>query len=741
MTDAVLENHDVNDEALYRAIGDRYLQYALSIIMDRALPDARDGLKPVQRRILYAMRELKLSANGGFRKCAKIAGDVMGNYHPHGDQAIYDALARLAQEFNVRYPLVDGQGNFGNIDGDRPASSRYTEARLTFASEMLMDGLAEDAVEFRPNYDATREEPVLLPGTFPNLLANGASGIAVGMATNIPPHNIGELCKACRHLIKSPNASIATLMKMVPGPDFPTGGVIINQAESLQEAYAEGRGTIRLRARWDVEKLPRGRWQIIVTEIPYQVKKSKLIESIAALIQGKKITYLDDIRDESVEDIRIVLEPRSSKSDPDLMMESLFRLSDLECRFSLNMNALVDGKTPKVASIRELLRVYLEHRRTVLLRRSEHAIKRIDQRLHLIEGFLVTFLNLDEVIAIIRNEDSPKQVLMDSFGLDAVQAEAILNMRLRSLRKLEEIELRTEQDHLLEKRSDLDDLVTSESAQWQSISGELNATAKTFASSPYGQRRTSFAEAPALEGTASLNPVESWPITVVCSVMGWIRSYKGELDLDQEFKYRDGDGKRFVFHARSSDRLSLFGGNGNFYTLQAATLPSGSGMGEPVRLQTALPNESAILDLRVQNPDDTYLLLSRKGRGFQVSAERTLSHTRNGKNIFSAKDDDEPCICIPVSGDHVALVGTNRNMLVLPLADIPFKNSGGGVILMTLKSGHLAAACCYALADGLAWRLPSGSQRTFMDSSQWVGRRGNQGRSVPKGFPKSNRFF
>jgi len=740
MTDTATEFHDVSDEPLHRAIGDRYLQYALSIIMDRALPDARDGLKPVQRRILYAMRELNLGPTSGFRKCAKISGDVMGNYHPHGDQAIYDALARLAQDFNVRYPLVDGQGNFGNIDGDRPASARYTEARLTFAAEMLMDGLAEDAVEFRPNYDSTLEEPVILPGTFPNLLANGASGIAVGMATSIPPHNIGELCKACQHLIKSPNARISTLMEMVPGPDFPTGGVIVNDAQSLQEAYADGRGTIRVRARWDVEKLKRGQWQIVITEIPYQIKKSKLIEGIAALIQTKKIPYLDDVRDESVEDIRIVLEPRSSKSNPVVVMESLFKLTDLESRFSLNMNALVDGKTPRVSSIRDLLRVYLEHRQTVLLRRSHHAINKIDQRLHLIEGFLVAHLNIDRVIEIIRFDDDPKATLMAQFELENLQAEAILNMRLRSLRKLEEITLRTEQDTLIKKRSRLDDLINSEQAQWQTIAAELRKTAQTFAKSPHGQRRTTFAEAPRLAGTETLDPVDVSPITVVCSAMGWIRSYKDEIDLDQEFKYRDGDGKRFAFHARSSDKLNLFGSNGRFYTLAAADLPGGKGLGEPVRLLTALSNESDILDLRVQNPDATYLLLSSKGRGFRIRAEQTLSHTRNGKTIFNARDDDEACFCIPVTGDHVALVGTNRRMLVLPLAEVPFKNSGFGVILMTLQSAQLADARCYSIEAGLTWTLPSGSVRKFMESDLWIGRRANQGRLVPRGFPKSNRF-
>ncbi len=740
MTDAVTDIQDVSDEPLHRAIGDRYLQYALSIIMDRALPDARDGLKPVQRRILYAMRELNLTSTSGFRKCAKISGDVMGNYHPHGDQAIYDALARLAQAFNVRYPLVDGQGNFGNIDGDRPASARYTEARLTLAAEMLMDGLAEDAVEFRSNYDSTLEEPVVLPGTFPNLLANGASGIAVGMATSIPPHNIPELCKACLHLIKAPNANIATLMRMVPGPDFPTGGVIVNDAESLQQIYTEGRGLIRVRARWTVDKRQRGQWRIVITEIPFQIKKSKLIEGIANLIQTKRITTLDTIRDESVEDIRIVLEPRSSRSDPVVVMESLFKLTDLESRFSLNMNALVDGKIPRVSSIRDLLRAYLDHRQTVLLRRSRHAINKIDKRLHLIEGFLIAYLNLDRVIEIIRYDDDPKATMMSAFGLGDTQAEAILNMRLRALRRLEEVALRTEQDTCLARRSDLDDLINSDRLQWQTIASELKAVAGTFAASPHGARRTSFEDVPRLGDAAALDPVDIAPITVVCSAMGWIRSYRDELDLEQDFKYRDGDSKRFAFHARTSDKLGLFGSNGRFYTLAATDLPGGKGLGEPVRLLTALPNESDILDLRVHDPNADYLLLSRAGRGFRIKAEQTLSHTRNGKTIFTARDGDGACLCIPVTGDHVALVGTNRRMLILPIADIPRRNSGSGVMLMTLKSGHLADARCYTLEDGLTWTLPAGTQRRLMESDLWIGRRSNQGRTVPKGFPKSNRF-
>ena len=736
----LLDDPEIGDEPLYRAIGDRYLQYALSIIMDRALPDARDGLKPVQRRILYAMRELKLGPSSGFRKCAKISGDVMGNYHPHGDQAIYDALARLAQDFNVRYPLIEGQGNFGNIDGDRPASSRYTEARLTFAAEMLMDGLDEDAVEFRPNYDDTLQEPIVLPGTYPNLLANGSSGIAVGMATNIPPHNIGELCEACLHLIKHPNAYVSTLAQIVPGPDFPTGGVIVSDQESLSGIYAEGKGMIRVRSRWQLEKLPRGQWQVVITEIPYQVKKSKLIEGIAKLIQDKKITLLSDVRDESADDVRIILEPRISKTEPEVLMEALFSNSELESRFSLNMNALVDGQTPRVSSLRDLLWIYLRHRRTVLVRRAEHRIGKIDDRLLLIEGFLVAFLNLDRVIAIIRFEDHPKSVLIEEFDLEEIQAEAILNMRLRSLRKLEEIELTNEQEELVFERSELDDLVNSEELQWQRISIQLKDTAKRFEKSRFGKRRTTFAKAPKVDVRAASEVAEAMPITVVCSTMGWIRSYKGELDLEQEFKYRDGDSEGYAFHAKTTDRLGMLGSNGRFYTLSASALPSGKGMGQPVRLLAELPNEADVIDLRVQNPDESYLLLSRNGLGFIVDAEHTVSRTRNGKIIFNAKQGDRPYMCLPVVGDHVAMVSTNKRMLILPIDDIPQRNTSAGVILQVMKSSQLSDAKCFSLEAGLSWTIASGAQRKVRNIENWIGKRATRGRKVPRGFPKTNRF-
>ncbi|HPG21687.1 MAG TPA: DNA topoisomerase IV subunit A, partial [Amaricoccus sp.] len=560
---ADMPDGSVTAEPLARALGERYLTYALSTIMHRALPDARDGLKPVHRRILYAMRGLRLDPGSAFRKCAKIVGEVMGNYHPHGDQAIYDALARLAQDFNVRYPLVDGQGNFGNIDGDNPAAQRYTEARLTAAAAALLEGLTEDAVDFRDNYDGSEREPVVLPAAFPNLLANGSSGIAVGMATNIPPHNIDELCAACLHLIKAPNARDETLMDHVQGPDFPTGGIIVEPRAAIKEAYRTGKGGFRLRARWAVEDLGRGTWQVVVTEIPYQVQKGKLIERIAEIINAKKVPLLADVRDESAEDLRIVLEPRARTVDPAVMMEMLFKSSDLETRFAMNMNVLIDGRTPQVSTLKEVLRAFLDHRRDVLLRRARFRLEKIDARLEVLEGLLVAYLNLDRVIAIIRYEDEPKSVLMAEFSLTEVQAEAILNMRLRNLRKLEEMEIRAERDALIAERAELAALVDSEVLQWGRIAQELREVRKAFGKeSPGGARRTDFADAPEVEEVAYEAMIEREPITVVCSAMGWIRAMKGHVDPAAELKFKDGDGPAFFLHAETTDKLLMFASNG-----------------------------------------------------------------------------------------------------------------------------------------------------------------------------------
>ncbi|MTE02117.1 DNA topoisomerase IV subunit A [Paracoccus sp. YIM 132242] len=731
-------------EPLSRAIGERYLTYALSTIMHRALPDARDGLKPVHRRILYAMRELRLAPNGAFRKSAKITGDVMGNYHPHGDAAIYDAMARLAQDFAMRYPLVDGQGNFGNIDGDNPAAARYTEARLALASEALMDGLAEDAVDFRPNYDGTLQEPIVLPSAFPNLLANGASGIAVGMATNIPPHNLHEVIDACLHLIKTPDARDDTLAALVKGPDFPTGGVIVENADTIAEAYRTGRGAFRVRARWMQEDLGRGLWQIVVTEIPYQVQKSKLIERLAELIQTKRVPILADVRDESAEDIRIVLEPKARTVDPEQLMAALFRVSDLEIRFSMNMNVLIDGRVPKVCGLKEVLRAFLDHRREVLVRRANYRLDRIAARLEVLEGYLVAYLNLDRVIAIIRHEDEPKAVMMAEFGLTEVQVEAILNMRLRALRKLEEIELRAERDALLEERGGLEAMLADERVQWARVSDQLKEVRNLFGKSkPAGQRRTLIAEAQEIAPVDLESMIEREPLTVILSKMGWIRSMKGHQPLDAENKFKDGDGPGLAMHAETTDKLMIFASNGRFYTLPANTLPGGRGMGEPLRLMIDLPNEAEVITMFPWRADGKYLVASKAGDGFIVGAGDILAQTKTGKQVLNG----EALLCRPVSGDHVVVVGTNRKMLVFPVAELPEMARGKGVKLQKYGSGgglvagdSLSDAAFITLAEGLRWQESGGRTRTEPDLTEWLGKRSSAGRMAPRGFPRDNRF-
>ncbi|MEM9715042.1 MAG: DNA topoisomerase IV subunit A [Pseudomonadota bacterium] len=724
-----------------KAIGDRYLTYALSTIMHRALPDARDGLKPVHRRILYAMSRLNLAPSGKFLKSAKISGDTMGDFHPHGDGAIYDAMARLAQDFVIRYPLVQGQGNFGNIDGDGPAASRYTEARLTKFSEALLDGLEENSVDFQENYDGRLEEPSVLPAAFPNLLANGASGIAVGMATNIPPHNIDELVGACLHLVKAPNARDDTLLEYVKGPDFPTGGIIVEPPESIANAYRTGRGSFRLRARWDVEELPRGMWQIVVTEIPYQVQKSKLIEKIAELIQTKKVPILGDVRDESAEDVRLILEPKSKSVEPSVLMETLFRLSDLETRFSLNMNCLIDGRTPKVCSLKEVLRAFLDHRREVLLRRAKHRLDKIDRRLEILEGYIVAFLNLDRVIQIIREEDDPKAVMMAEFELTDVQAEAILNMRLRALRKLEEMELRRERDNLMQERADLQDLLESEELQWSKISDQLRDVRRAFGKDALnGARLSELSEAPEVEDVPLEAMIEREPITVVCSEMGWIRAMKGHIDLTQELKYKDGDGPRFAFHAETTDRLILFGENGRFYTLSASSLPGGRGMGEPIRLMVDLPNEAGMVDLFIHVPGRKLLLASSAGDGFVVTEDDVVAQTRAGKQALNVKAPNVARVCRPVQGDHVAAVGENRKVLVFPITELPEMGRGKGVRLQKYKDGGLSDARTFDLAKGLDWKDPAGRTRVETELEHYVGKRASAGLMAPRGFPRDNKF-
>jgi topoisomerase IV subunit A len=735
-------------EPLRRAIGERYLQYALSTIMHRALPDARDGLKPVHRRILFAMRELKLASNGGFRKSAKISGDVMGNYHPHGDAAIYDAMARLAQDFAVRYPLVDGQGNFGNIDGDNPAAARYTEARMTVAAEALLAGLNEDAVDFRDNYDGTLNEPVVLPAAFPNLLANGSTGIAVGMATNIPPHNISELIDACLHMVKTPEVRDETLLNYVQGPDFPTGGIIVEPREMMAKAYASGRGSFRLRAKYEIEDLGRGQWQVVVTEIPYQVPKSRLIEKIAELIQNKKIPILGDVRDESAEDIRLVLEPKSKNVDPDMLMSMMFRYSDLEVRFSMNMNVLIDGRTPKVCSLKAVLRAFLDHRREVLQRRSNHRLQKIDHRLEVLKGYIIAFLNLDRIIEIIRNEDDPKAVMMaEDWGgavfLSDVQAEAILNMRLRSLRRLEEMELTREHDALLQEREGLLELLGSDALQWDRICEELRQTRKDFGKDyAGGARRSQFADAVEVEEVPLEAMIEREPVTVVCSKMGWIRAMKGHIALDGALKFKDGDESMYVFHAETTDKLLLLGSNGRFYTILTANLPGGRGMGEPVRLIVDLPNEVEIISLFIHDPAGKRLLASTAGDGFIVAETELLAQTRSGKQALNVRGEVRALVCTKVAGNHVACVGENRKVLVFPIEELPELGRGKGVRLQKYKDGGLSDARTFDLELGLNWRDPAGRTRTVSEGelAEWLGKRAGTGRMAPRGFPRDNRF-
>ena len=760
-----LSEKSILAEPLGRAIGERYLTYALSTIMNRALPDARDGLKPVHRRILFAMRELKLNATGGFRKSAKISGDVMGNYHPHGDAAIYDAMARLAQEFNVRYPLVDGQGNFGNIDGDNPAASRYTEARMTTIAEALLDGLNEDAVDFRQNYDGTLSEPIVLPASFPNLLANGSSGIAVGMATNIPPHNISELCDACLHLIKSPDARIETLLKYIPGPDFPTGGTIVESHENIVNAYKTGRGSFRLRARFSVEDLERGQWQVVITEIPFQVQKSKLIEKIAELIQTKRIPILEDIRDESAEDIRVVLEPKSKNVDPNILMETLFKISDLEIRFSMNMNVLIDGLVPKVCDLNEVLKAFLDHRRNILKRRSNFRLKKIDNRLEVLEGLIIAFLNLDRVIDIIRYDDNPKLALMsEDWGkqhdrakdeldykrpdisiegeLSDIQTEAILNMRLRSLRRLEEVELVKERDSLMEERANLEDLLADTSQQWNKIAEEIRETKKQFGQNYIsGTRRTDFAEAQDFEEVPIEAMIEREPITVVCSSMGWIRAMNGHIDLTRELKFKDGDGPGLIFHAQTTDKLLALASNGRFYTILASSLPGWRGMGEPLRLMVDIPDEALIVNLITFRPGQKLLVTSSTGDGFIVTHDDVVAQTKSGKQILNTKREAVAKVCHNICGDHVAVVGENRKVLIFPVSEIPEMVRGKGVRLQKYKDGGLSDITTFNLSEGLTWLDPAGRTRSETNLEDWTGKRATAGRMAPRGFPKNNKFI
>jgi len=728
---------------LREALEERYLAYALSTIMHRALPDVRDGLKPVHRRLIYAMSLLKLDPASGFKKCARVVGDVIGKFHPHGDQAVYDAMVRLAQEFSVRYPLVEGQGNFGNIDGDNAAAYRYTEARLTPLAMLLLEGIDHDTVDFRETYNGEDREPVVLPGAFPNLLANGASGIAVGMATSIPPHNLGELCDAALHLIKHPNATTAKLVQFTLGPDFPTGGIIVDDRPSIVAAYEAGRGSFRLRARWRQEDLGRGTWQIVVSEIPYQVQKSRLVEKIAELLGEKKLPLLADVRDESAEDVRLVLEPRSRSVDPVLLMEQLFRACDLEVRVPLNMNVLAHGRVPMVLSLKEVLKQWLNHRKVVLERRSRHRLAEIVRRMEVLGGYLIAYLNLDEVIAIIRHEDEPKPALMRRFKLSDVQAEAILNMRLRSLRKLEEMEIRSEHKGLGEEKAEIEELLDSDDLQWSAIAREIRSVRDAHGrGTPLGKRRTDFADAPEVEAELELSMVEKEPITVVCSEKGWIRAIKGHLQDVSSLSYKEGDRGRFVVHAESTDRFLLLSSSGKFFTLDASRLPGGRGHGEPVRLMVDMEAGDAIVAFFPHRPGRQLLLAASDGNGFLATEEDCIANTRKGKQVLNVRPpvEAQACAIVPEGADHVAVVGENRKMLVFPIADLPGMARGRGVRLQKYKDGGLSDVKAFALADGLSWVDSSGRTWTVTELQEWIGARAQAGRLPPKGFPRGNRF-
>jgi topoisomerase IV subunit A len=734
----------VQEIALREALEERYLAYALSTIMHRALPDARDGLKPVHRRILYGMRLLRLDPGAAFKKSAKIVGDVMGNFHPHGDQAIYDALVRLAQDFSSRYPLVDGQGNFGNVDGDNAAAYRYTEARLTDAAQLLLDGIDDDAVDFRPSYDGVMNEPAVLPAAFPNLLANGAQGIAVGMATAIPPHNIAELCDAALYLIEQPAARSKTLLKFVPGPDFPTGGVIIDPPEVVAEAYATGRGSFRLRARWKTEDTGRGSYQIVVTEIPWQVQKMRLVERIAELINEKKLPLLADMRDESAEDVRLVFEPRSRNVDPALMMESLFKLTELESRVPLNMNVLIRGRIPKVVGVAEALSEWLKHRREVLLRRSRYRLAEIEHRLEVLGGYLVAYLNIDKVIKIIRKEDEPKAVLMKTFKLSEVQADAILNMRLRSLRRLEEMQIREEDRTLRAEKRGIEDLLRSEKAQWEVIVGEIKEVRDKYGpKTPLGKRRTTFAEAPAHDEAAIEEAlVERESVTVIVSEKGWIRALRGQIADLSNLAFKADDALKLAFFAETTSKLFIFATNGRCYTIEAAKLPGGRGHGEPIRLFIELEQEADIVSVFRYEGGRKFIVASEQGRGFIVPEDKCLANTRKGKQVLNVELPDKACVIAPAVGELVGAIGENRKMLVFPIEQVPEMARGRGVRLQRHKDGGLSDIKTFEAERGLSWTDTAGRVFTLSlkELADWRGNRADAGRLAPKGFPKTNKF-
>jgi topoisomerase-4 subunit A len=738
------EKGDIEEVALRGALEERYLAYALSTIMNRALPDARDGLKPVHRRILHVMRTLRLDPGAAFKKSAKVVGDVMGNFHPHGDQAIYDAMVRLAQDFAQRYPLIDGQGNFGNIDGDNAAAMRYTESRLTEVARLLIDGIDEDSVDFRPSYDGTGQEPVVLPAAFPNLLANGSQGIAVGMATSIPPHNAAELCDAALFLIDNPKARSRTLLKYVKGPDFPTGGVIVDKPAEIGEAYTTGRGSFRVRARWETEDLGRGTYTIVITEIPWLVQKSRLVEKLAELINEKKLPLVADVRDESAEDLRLVIEPRSRAVDAELLMESLFKLTELESRIPLNMNVLVKGRIPQVLGLAEALREWLDHRRDVLVRRSKHRQAQIEHRLEVLGGFLVAYLNLDKVIKIIRREDEPKPVLMKTFKLSDVQADAILNMRLRNLRKLEEMEIRGEDKALREELKTLKSLLGSTDKQWKTIAAEIKEVKVKFGSkTDLGRRRTSFAEAPEHDEAAIEEAmVVREPITVVVSEKGWIRALRGHVDDFAGLSFKTDDALKFGFPTETTAKILIFAGNGKFYTLEASKLPGGRGHGEPIRLYFDIEQDADVVAALAYRGKRKFLVASYGGNGFVVPEDDVLGTTRKGKQVLNLKGADKAAALTTVDGELVAAIGANRKMVIFPLDQVPEMTRGRGVRLQRYKEKGLSDVKTFKGGDGLTWIDTAGRSftLTLKELASWRGNRSDAGKIRPDRFLTNNKF-
>ena len=734
--------HTLIDMPLKTAISERYLSYALSTITSRSLPDVRDGLKPVHRRLLFAMMELKLNPGLGYKKCARIVGDVMGKYHPHGDSSIYEAMVRLAQDFSVRYPLVDGQGNFGNIDGDNAAAMRYTEARMTKFAQDMLRGIDQDTVNFRDTYDGEGAEPVVLPSAVPNLLANGSSGIAVGMATNVPPHNVSEVCDALLHVINFPNASIDKLIDFVKGPDFPTGGVLVENRQTIVDAYTSGRGSMRIRAKWEKEDLGNGLWQVVITDIPYQIQKSRLIEKIADIIEEKKVPILADVRDESADDLRLVLEPRTRNVDADTMMQALFKYTDLETRFALNMNVLCDkGRVPKVLNLREVLREYLDHRHEVLVRRSQHRKSQIERRLEILKGYLIAFLNLDEVIRIIREEDDAKKSLMSAFNLSDIQTDAILNMRLRSLRRLEEMELKTEHTKLTQELAGIDALLVNENDRWSIIAAEVKQTKLDYSlKTKFGARRTEIREAPSDIEIPLESMIEKEPVTVVCSKNGWVRALKGHIVDTNDIKYKEGDEEDFVFKIQTTDKILVMTTSGKFYTLIVDKLPGGRGNGEPLSLMFDFPQGDSIVSMRVHRAGQKLLVASSDSRGFIVQEDGVIAQTKNGKQILTPSKGEKATICIDATGDSVAVVGSSRKLLVFGIEEMPEMSRGRGVILQKYKDAKLSDVKVFNRSEGLSW--PAGKNRTRIETelTGWIGRRASIGKIPPTGFPKNNKL-